>query len=72
MTDLFVNFNGACTIDDWLQEAVVEESTRVANVDGSLNLVTSEYPELDTSLSDHFNSFGDTILKLVFKCGRSN
>jgi len=40
VTNLLIDLDGASPVNDWLQEIVVEELARVANVDGSLNLVT--------------------------------
>jgi len=55
-----------------LFHGVVKKSSRVADVDRSLDLVSSEDPNLDANLLQGDNSLSNIVLKLVFDGGRSD
>src|SRR3954463_1224321 len=44
---------------------LLDKTTRVANVNGSLALVTGQHPHLDVGSSKLINGLGDTLLELI-------
>src|SRR5689334_21278902 len=49
---------------------ILDQSTRMSNIDRSLTLITSEHPHLDLCAAKLINSFRNATLQLVFdSCG---
>ena len=51
---------------------VIEDSATEANVDGCLDLVTSQYPELNARRPDITDYTRNIILQLIFDSSASN
>lgn len=49
----------------------MEKLARVADVNGCLNFITSEYPKLDTSLFNVVDGLTDLVLQFIFDGGRT-
>ena len=75
----------ACTLDDLLIDTfsrgfinhkdlhfVIKQVARESNVDSSLDLISSQYPELGASLLDILDHNTDVLLKLVLDSSGSN
>jgi hypothetical protein len=50
----------------------VEETSGETNVGGSLDLITCQYPYLNTSAFSESNSISDLVLKFIFDGSRAN
>jgi hypothetical protein len=59
---LLEHTSGSLSIDNELIHLVVKELTRVAYIDGSFNLVTSEDPDLDASIFHELDGIPNTVL----------
>lgn len=64
--DLFVDVIGTFSIDDEYLHVVVQELAAETDVDGGLNFVTGQHPELYSCLPDEADRICNFYLKLVF------
>lgn len=72
LSNLLEHTSGSLSIDNELIHLVVKQLARVANVDSSFNLVTSEDPDLDACIFHELDGISNAVLKLVFDGSRAD
>lgn len=70
--DISVELEGSFTLQDEPILALCQKLATLTDVDGSLNLITGEYPNVDTSFLDVSDSWSYIDLKLVFDSRAAN